>query len=73
MHFLTYYLGIKFCTVWVKFVFLTQPWQEEDEKALKKQYPTLTQFKEQIDFYEGLHEQLKHIKNIEVIQVSKTG
>ena len=36
---------------------------------MKKQYPTLNQFKEQIDLYEGLHEQLKHIKNIDTIQV----
>ena len=36
---------------------------------MKKQYPSLSQFKEQIDFYEGLHEQLKHIKNVETVQV----
>ena len=33
--------------------------EEEGEKAVKKQYPSLEQFKEQIDFYEGLHEQMK--------------
>ena len=36
---------------------------------MKKQYPTLAQFQEQIDLYEGLHEQLKNIKNIETVQV----
>ena len=28
---------------------------EEDDKAIKKQYPSLDQFKEQIDTYEGLY------------------
>jgi len=42
---------------------------EEDEKALKKQYPSLNQFREQIDLYEGLHEQLKQIRNIEIVSV----
>ena len=32
---------------------------EEDEKAVKKQYPSLSQFQEQIDFYENLHDNLK--------------
>ena len=32
---------------------------EEDEKAVKKQYPSLGQFQEQIDFYENLHDNLK--------------
>ena len=35
---------------------------EEDDKAVKRQYPTLAQFREQIDYYEGLHEQLKSIE-----------
>ncbi len=30
---------------------------EEDERLIKKQYPTLDQFKEQINFYENLHDQ----------------
>ena len=42
---------------------------EEDERAIKKQYPTLDQFKEQINFYENLHDQLKNIENLKVIQV----
>ena len=44
---------------------------EEDERAIKKQYPTLDQFKEQINFYEGLHDQLKNIENLKIIQVIK--
>jgi hypothetical protein len=43
---------------------------EEDERSIKKQYPTLDQFKEQINFYEGLHDQLKNIENLKIIQVS---
>ena len=35
---------------------------EEDPNAVKKQYPSLDQFKEQIDTYEGLHERLKSIE-----------
>ena len=42
---------------------------EEDERLIKKQYPTLDQFKEQINFYENLHDQLKNIENLKVIQV----
>ena len=42
---------------------------EEDERAIKKQYPGLDQFRQQIDYYEGLHEQLKHIQNIKTIHV----
>ena len=42
---------------------------EEDEKAVKKQYPSLDQFREQIDFYEGLHDQLKGIESIKTIHV----
>jgi hypothetical protein len=42
---------------------------EEDERSIKKQYPTLDQFKEQINFYEGLHDQLKNIENLKIIQV----
>ena len=36
---------------------------EEDEKAVKKQYPSLAQFQEQIDFYENLHDNLKGTTN----------
>ena len=32
---------------------------EEDEKSVKKQYPSLYQFQEQIDFFENLHDELK--------------
>ena len=42
--------------------------EEEGDKAIKKQYPTLEQFKEQIDFYEGLHEQMKGIENMRTLQ-----
>ena len=42
---------------------------EEDEKLVKKQYPSLDQFKEQIDFYEGLHDQLKNIETSRIFQV----
>ena len=35
---------------------------EEDPNAVKKQYPSLDQFKEQIDTYENLHERLKNIE-----------
>ena len=35
---------------------------EEDPNAVKKQYPSLDQFKEQIDTYESLHERLKNIE-----------
>lgn len=42
---------------------------EEDEKAVKKQYPSLDQFREQIDFYENLHDSLKGIESIKIIQV----
>jgi dynein heavy chain len=41
---------------------------EEDEKAVKKQYPSLALFQEQIDFYEKLHESLKSIDIIKIIQ-----
>ena len=41
---------------------------EEDEKAVKKQYPSLKQFQEQIDFYENLHDQLKGMDNTKLIQ-----
>lgn len=44
---------------------------EEDEKSVKKQYPTLDQFREQINFYEGLHDQLKNIENVKIINVRK--
>jgi dynein heavy chain len=43
--------------------------EEEGEKAVKKQYPGLELFKEQIDFYEGLHDQLKNIENIKILQL----
>lgn len=46
---------------------------EEDEKLIKKQNPTLDQFKEQIDFYEALHDQLKNIETSKVFQVCSLG
>ena len=39
----------------------------KDEKAVKKQYPSLDMFKEQIDFYENLHEKLKSIDSMHTI------
>lgn len=44
---------------------------EDDEKAVKKQYPTLDQFREQIDYYEGLHDQLRNIETFKVFQVGE--
>jgi dynein heavy chain len=41
---------------------------EEDEKAIKKQYPTLQQFKEQIDHYEAIHDEVKQIDNLKIFQ-----
>ena len=62
---------------------------EEDDKAVKKQYPSLDQvrwrknnfpffklsnplfclqFKEQIDTYENLHDNLKNIENLKILQ-----
>ena len=41
---------------------------EEDDKAIKKQYPSLDQFKEQIDTYENLHDNLKNIDNLKILQ-----
>ena len=34
---------------------------EENDKAIKKKKPTLAQFKEQIDHYESLHDELKQL------------
>ena len=39
---------------------------EDDDKAIKKQYPSLDQFKEQIDYYENLHD---HLKNMEIVRI----
>ena len=41
---------------------------EEDDKAVKKQYPSLIQFQEQIDFFENLHDDLKMIENFKTFQ-----
>ncbi len=43
--------------------------EEEGEGAVKKKAPSLDQFKEQIDFYEQLHEKLKHVENLRILQV----
>ena len=37
---------------------------EDDSNTVKKQYPSLDQFKEQIDTYENLHERLKNVEPI---------
>ena len=42
---------------------------DEDEKAVKKTYPTLAQFKEQIDYYENIHDQLKNLETTKIFQV----
>ena len=39
---------------------------EEDEKAIKKCSPTLNQFKEQIDYYEGVYESVLKIEDTKV-------
>ena len=39
---------------------------------MKKHYPTLPEFQEQIDFYEGLHDQLKGIENAKILQVCRS-
>ena len=44
---------------------------EEDEKAVKKQYPSLDQFREQIDYYEGIHDQLKNMETTRTFHVWK--
>ena len=41
---------------------------EENEKAIKKVKPKLTQFKEQIDQYEAIHEKVRNVENIIVFQ-----
>ncbi len=41
---------------------------EEDEKAVKRQYPSLEQFREQIDYYESIHDQLKNLETTRVFQ-----
>ena len=41
---------------------------EENEKAVKKVKPKLTQFKEQIDQYEAIHEKVRNVENIIVFQ-----
>ena len=41
---------------------------EEDDKLVKKQYPSLAQFQEQIDFFENLHDDLKMIENFKTFQ-----
>ena len=41
---------------------------EENEKAIKKVKPKLNQFKEQIDHYEAIHEEVRNVENIIVFQ-----
>ena len=38
-----------------------------DEKSIKKKYPILQEFKEQIDHFEKLHEEIKHIDGVKII------
>ena len=40
----------------------------ENEKSIKKKSPTLADFKEQIDNYEDLHDELKHLPSILTFQ-----
>ena len=39
---------------------------EEDEKTIKKCPPSLTQFKEQIDYFEGIYENILKIPNVKI-------
>ena len=41
---------------------------EENEKAVKKVKPKLDQFREQIDHYEAIHEEVRNVENIIVFQ-----
>ena len=41
--------------------------EEDGDKAVPKKAPSLDAFKEQIDFYESLHEDLKNIENIRIL------
>ena len=41
---------------------------EENEKAIKKVKPKLDQFREQIDHYEAIHEEVRNVENIIVFQ-----
>ena len=41
---------------------------------MKKEHPTLKQFKEQIDKYEGIHEQVAYSDKLQIIiKILKTG
>ena len=42
---------------------------EEDEDAVKKEEPSLEEFKEHIDRYEGLHEELRNMEHVKTWQV----
>ena len=42
---------------------------EEDEDAVKKEEPSLEEFKEHIDRYEGLHEELRSMEHVKTWQV----
>ena len=46
---------------------------EEDEDAVKKEEPSLEEFKEQIDKYEILHEELKGMEHTKTWQVCSVG
>ena len=41
---------------------------EEDENAVKTEYPTLDKFKEQIDHYESIHDEVKQIDNTKIFE-----
>ena len=42
---------------------------EDDEDAVKKEEPSLEEFKVHIDHYEGLHEELKGMEHVKTWQV----
>ena len=41
---------------------------EEDERSVKKVHPTLEQFKERIDHYEGIHETAEQLEKVKIFE-----
>ena len=41
---------------------------DENENSIKKKFPTLEQFKEQMDHYESLHDELKQLPSTKIFQ-----
>ena len=40
---------------------------DNDEKSIRKKFPILSQFKEQIDYFENLHEEMKQMNGIKIM------